>query len=289
MLDNNHIMNYNVFVKICLSLNWLRSVLSGIPLSSDTERVVYMIRRIEEDRIFTRELIGSKTNEIESEIKGIIDISFSGESAQADYDFFDIKGSALIHGIPGIGKTSIMNNCMSYALEEYGADCYELVPSEIIDSLLGKATQNLSEALQEFESKEKGILFIDELDRLCVNREEEDVSELKRMLIELMQFFDRLRATDEKVVLCCTNVITQIDPALIRRFAVVEEVPCPSKEDVVEFANICMKKSGFRGIVVGIRPNDGVLSMDKVKEVFRRALLKHDSGLISEQFILEGE
>ncbi len=157
-----------------------------------------MIRRIEEDRILSRKLIGSRANEIENEIKEIIDISFSGGPTKADYDFFDIRGSALIYGIPGIGKTSIMNNCMRYALEEYGVDCYELVPSEIIDSLLGKASQNLLEALQEFECKE-------------------------------------------------------------------------------------------RGIVVGVHSNDGVLSMDKVKEVFRRALLKRDSELISEMFVLEGE
>ena len=38
------------------------------------------------------------------------------------------------------------------------------------------------------------LLFLDEIDRLCVNRQNSnEISELKRMLIELMQFLDKMQ------------------------------------------------------------------------------------------------
>lgn len=233
-----------------------------------------MLISINKCLIANNELMGDNIRKIEEEVRGLIDISMSNNSNASLYDFFDIKGTVLLYGIPGTGKTSIMHNCMSYALKTYDADCYELFTSSIIESELGKATKNLAVVLHEFEEKKKGILFIDEMDRLCVKRESDEISELKRMLVELMQFFDRLKLVDKKVVLCCTNVIEQIDSALLRRFTICEEIGRPSSTDLVKFASVCMEKAGYEGKITGIC-NDSIKTFDDIKKVFRKSLLLH--------------
>ena len=59
-------------------------------------------------------------------------------------------------------------NCIFYCLEKYGVEAYTFDTSEIIVSNLGESTKNLHEELERFAMLERGILFIDELDRLCI-------------------------------------------------------------------------------------------------------------------------
>lgn len=230
-----------------------------------------LLNRIAEDTIQESHLYGQNANNIENEIKRLIDIIFGEDSCDVDYSFFDIRGTVLLHGVPGTGKTTIMNNCMYYALENYGTDCYELVPSEIIESALGKANSNLVEAIHKFEDKDKGILFIDELDRLCINRQSNELDELKRMLIELMQFFDRIGFSKKKMVISCTNVFSQIDDALIRRMAICEEMKEPDEHELIEFANVCREKAAIKGKIIGLKQK--MSTFDDVKRCFRNILL----------------
>ena len=79
------------------------------------------------------------------------------------------------------------------ALDKYGIEAYTIDTPEVIVSNLGESTQNIYKELDEFASLNEGILFIDEIDRLCVNRNNKDeVSELKRVLIEIMKFMDEI-------------------------------------------------------------------------------------------------
>lgn len=230
------------------------------------------LKRIDEKLISTYQLFGEEIQSIEQMIKSLIDIMMNEKSSLMDYGFFDIRGTVLLYGTPGVGKTSLMNNCMKYALEKYQADCYELATSQIVEADLGKATKNLNDALQEFEDQKKGVLFIDEIDRICISRKYDEISELKRMLIEFMQFFDKQKPSNKKVILCCTNVINQIDEALIRRFSICKEIGNPSRKELLEFANTCMKKAGYKGKVVAIKEKT-IITFDDLKRVFRNNLL----------------
>lgn len=233
-----------------------------------------LLKHIEEHRITSEcELFGIEVNNIEREIKGIIDCVYDKKECDIDFAFFDIKGTVLLSGITGVGKTSVMKNCMSYALEKYNVDCYELLTPDIISSELGKATQNMSEALKEFAALDRGILFIDELDRFCINRNSDELSELKRMLIEIMLFLERLNMKDGKVVLACTNVIEQIDEALLRRFTISKIINKPTYSDLLNFANVCMEKAGYSEKVSCIP--SGIETFDDIKKTFRDLLLRH--------------
>ncbi|MCR5661159.1 MAG: ATP-binding protein [bacterium] len=239
-----------------------------------------MLRRIDEKEILKTDLIGDDINNIEDKIKKLIDLILGESQKEIDLNFFDIKGTVLLYGLPGIGKTSVINNCISHALINYGADCYNLPTTDIIESNLGQATKNLANAIKEFENYATGILFIDELDRLCVNRNSDEVSELKRMLIELMQFFDRLKYDNKKLVLCCTNVKEQIDEALIRRFSICEELHIPREEELLKFANICMKSAGFSQTIQKIKGKE-IKTFDQIKKIFRNIILSKNQDFSS--------
>lgn len=232
--------------------------------------------KIEENRIVATPIIGSKSNNAICQIETMIDL-ICGEDVFnkiIDIDFFDINGSVLLYGIPGIGKTTIAMNCIFYCLEKYGIEAYTFKTSDIIVSNLGESTQNLHKELEEFASLKEGILFIDEIDRLCINRNNKDeVSELKRMLIELMNFLDTNSLTSRKIIIACTNVIDQLDSALIRRFSIVKEIEKPLLEDKRKFTLLCMEKCGIEERIINNEVLEKYMTMDEIKSDFREAIL----------------
>lgn len=90
-------------------------------------------------------------------------------------------------GIPGTVKTSIVNDLLTYSLEKYQVDSYTFLTTDIIEADLGKTVSNFREQIDEFGKKKQGILFVDEIDKFCVNRNNsEEISEMKRLLIEFL-------------------------------------------------------------------------------------------------------
>ncbi|WP_320034373.1 AAA family ATPase [Halarcobacter sp.] len=80
----------------------------------------------------------------------------------------------------------------------------------------------------------------DEFDRFLVSRENDDeVSELKRALISLMDFFQSI-STDHKItILATTNYFDTLEPAFKRRFSFHYELLCNKEilEKYVESLN----------------------------------------------------
>ena len=189
--------------------------------------------RFEEASIKHTDLLGKSINSVVDQINHYIDLIMDKNSTNnIDYNFFDIKGIFLFYGTPGTGKTAASHNIMKYALDNYGLEAYHINTSDIIVSGLGESVKNLCNELSCFSFHDQGILFLDEIDKLCVNRSNTDeVSELKRMLIELMQFFDSLDYKSQKIIIACTNVRDQLDKALLRRFSLQYEFKQPSFEE----------------------------------------------------------
>lgn len=239
-----------------------------------------MLRRFEEQELYEMKLIGVGCEDAAKAIKHLIDIIFEEdkENNNINYDFFDVKGTVLLHGIAGGGKTTIARNCMCYALNRYGVESYSVNVPDIIVSGLGESVKNLSDALEEFDTLEEGILFIDEIDKFFVNRESvSEISELKRLLIQFMSYIDRLSVNRKKLLIGCTNIYDQIDTALRRRFSVNEEITIPENNDKNTFFAICMQEIGVESD--GIKLSETYLgnfkTMDSIKALFRRHILDH--------------
>ena len=243
-----------------------------------------MLNKIRECELKETELFGKNVLAVYNEICNLIDIIYGkNEYDDIDWDFFDIKGTVLLYGIPGGGKTTLIKNCLNRALNLYGTESYYIETSNIIRSNLGESTSRMNRALQEFHEKEEGILFIDEIDKVCVNRKNiDEISELKRMLIELMAGIDRLNMSSKKIIIGCTNVFEQLDEALIRRFTICREIKEPSYEEKVNFFRLCMGKCGK--IVGNVQEYNELLknlkTMDSIKQLFRDSILSKSTNLL---------
>ena len=237
------------------------------------------LSRLEEDELYETKLIGNRCKCAIEDIKHLVDIIFGDDpSNNINYDFFDVKGTVLLHGIAGVGKTTIAKNCMYYALDKYGVESYSLNVPDIIVSGLGESVKNLFEALNEFTELKEGILFIDEIDKLFVNRESvSELSELKRLLIQFMGYIDGLSVNKKKLLIGCTNVYDQIDTALKRRFSINEEINIPTTEDKNTFFAVCLQELGLdsSGIKLSNEYLNQFETMDSIKSLFRRHILDH--------------
>ena len=162
---------------------------------------------------------------------------------------------------------------------------YELSMNE--ESLGTKCLFNLAPILYRV-FKDGAALFLDEIDRLCVNRENlNEISELKRTLIELMQFLDEIKYSPRKMVIGCTNIIAQLDEALIRRFSIQEEISKPTMEEKIKFVELCLKKVGCKinNTISAPKFLESYQTMDAIKKDFRDAILSGKIGEFKNKFI----
>ncbi len=235
-----------------------------------------MLYRIDESDLHETKLIGKQCEQTVNDINHLIDIVFEKNERRLNYNFFDIKGTVLLHGIAGVGKTTIARNCMSYALNKYGVESYRLDVSDIIVSGLGESVKNMHDTLNEFEELNEGILFIDEIDKVLIDRTVVgELSEMKRLLIEFMGYVDNLTVDKKKMLIGCTNVYEQIDEALKRRFSINEEIHRPLNEEKNDFFSICLLEAGIHIPALGLKSDflNRFETMDSIKGYFRKNIL----------------
>lgn len=125
--------------------------------------------------------------------------------------------TTLLYGETGTGKTTFGK----YVAYKLGLPFAYLNFSQCITSLLGGTSKNINKVF-EYISKQKCVLMLDEIDAIGIKRGKEDLGEITRVVISLMQSFDLL--DNEVIVIGATNRIDMIDEALIRRFSIKHEV-----------------------------------------------------------------
>lgn len=125
--------------------------------------------------------------------------------------------STLLYGESGTGKTTF-GKYVAYKLELPFA---YLNFSQCISSYLGSTSKNI-EKVFDYVTKQKCVLMLDEVDAIGIKRGKEDLGEMSRIVIGLMQSFDLLE--NDVIVIGATNRKDMIDEALIRRFSIIHEV-----------------------------------------------------------------
>ena len=125
--------------------------------------------------------------------------------------------STLLYGESGTGKTTF-GKYVAYKLQLPFA---YLNFSQCISSYLGSTSKNI-EKVFDYVAKQKCVLMLDEVDAIGIKRGKEDLGEMSRIVIGLMQSFDLLE--NDVIVIGATNRKDVIDEALIRRFSIIHEV-----------------------------------------------------------------
>lgn len=125
--------------------------------------------------------------------------------------------STMLYGESGTGKTTFGR----YLAYKMGLPFAYLNFSRTVDSYLGSTQKNISKVF-DYIKQQKCVFMLDEVDAIGMKRGKEDVGEMSRIVISLMQNLDTL--TSDITLLSATNRMDVIDEALLRRFTTKHEV-----------------------------------------------------------------
>lgn len=137
----------------------------------------------------------------------------------------------LLHGESGTGKTMLAK----YIAHKAGLPFIYVRFSSMVSSYLGSTQSNIAKVFQ-FARTTPCVLCFDEIDAVGMSRgQKNDVGEMNRIVIALMQEMDSL--PNDVVIIGTTNRYDRLDKALLRRFVQNHEVKHLDAEDVYTLAS----------------------------------------------------
>ena len=117
----------------------------------------------------------------------------------------------LLHGPPGTGKTLIAR-AVANEVDAY----FDVISGpEVVSKYKGESEERLREAFTRAEENAPAIVFIDEIDAIAGERDEDSDME-NRVVAQLLTLLDGLEERGRVIVIGATNRVDTIDPALRR-------------------------------------------------------------------------
>lgn len=157
----------------------------------------------------------------------------------------------LFEGLPGSGKTEAAKN-VARLLDRY---LFRVDFENLIDSKLGQTNKNIIKAFGEINmlpNANEVVILFDEIDVIALDRiNSNDVREMGRVTSTILRELDRLTELNKEIVLIATtNLYSNFDKALIRRFDAVINFNRYSDEDLIEVAEYYFSSfiKNFKGI-----------------------------------------
>lgn len=136
----------------------------------------------------------------------------------------------MLYGQSGCGKTMLAR----YIAHKAGLPFVYVRFSSLVNQYLGGTQSNIGKVF-EYARTAPCVLCFDEIDAIGMARgQANDVGEMNRIVIALMQEMDRLH--NHVIIVGTTNRFDRLDPALVRRFPIQYEVSPLSMEDARKMA-----------------------------------------------------
>ena len=183
----------------------------------------------------------------------------------------------LFHGLPGTGKTEFAR----YLADTLDRELIQKRASDLLSMWVGGTEKAIAEAFAQAEDSD-AILLLDEADSLFLNREHAQYSWERSQTNELLT---RMEAYSG-VLVCCTNLLKNLDSAVLRRFAfkvafqpLTEEgrvalferyfpsVPSHSKPGRASRPFRCSRPGDFKAVLSRVRFNAGMSAESLVAEL----------------------
>lgn len=236
----------------------------------DDELAEYIMALVAESNLYT-----PQGNDFESDFLKQIDI-INTEPLNLPLEITnDIKGiinavnhniginKFLFEGAPGTGKTEAVKH-ISRLL---GRNLFYVDFDNLIDSKLGQTNKNVTNIFNEINAIpniNKVVILFDELDVIALDRiNTNDVREMGRVTSTILREFDRLTDLNKEIVIIATtNLFSNFDKALSRRFDAVINFDRYSDEDLIEVAESYFSSfiRNFKGISKDLRLFKKILS-----------------------------
>jgi len=161
-----------------------------------------------------------------------------------------LRLSALLTGIPGTGKTTIVKAMA----KQHKIPILVIFSSKLIQSFLGESLKRIAKLMEICQNFVKNtntplILFFDEIDAIASERaNQNEVGEIKRTVISFLQELDYLLDLQLPIgVIGATNHPESLDTAVWRRFTFKFELPRPDKKVRTDIFNIFKGKFEIAG------------------------------------------
>jgi SpoVK/Ycf46/Vps4 family AAA+-type ATPase len=144
--------------------------------------------------------------------------------------------SFFFYGMPGGGKTYLVEAFAHDLMENAGYKFISLTPGDIHSGLVGVAEKIVQAAFDEAIDNAPSILFIDEIESVCGSRElKETEAHAKRLTSAFLIAYNKLRSSGKKVIFMgATNHPSMVDTAMLDRVALIQ-VPLPPVETREEY------------------------------------------------------
>lgn len=157
----------------------------------------------------------------------------------------------LFEGLPGSGKTE----AAKHVARLLDRTLYYVDFDNLIDSKLGQTNKNIASVFSEINRipyPNKAVILFDEIDVIALDRiNSNDVREMGRVTSAILRELDRLTDLNKEiVVIATTNLYSNFDKALTRRFDAVINFNRYSKEDLIEVAEYYFSTfiKNFKGV-----------------------------------------
>lgn len=162
----------------------------------------------------------------------------------------------LFEGLPGSGKTE----AAKHVARLLDRTLFSVDFDNLIDSKLGQTNKNISLVFNEINMiphVNKAVILFDEIDVIALDRiNSNDVREMGRVTSTILRELDRLTDLNKEIVIIATtNLYSNFDKALVRRFDAVINFNRYSKEDLIEVAEFYFSSfvKNFKGVSKDIR------------------------------------
>ncbi|CAJ1943164.1 unnamed protein product [Cylindrotheca closterium] len=149
----------------------------------------------------------------------------------------------LFHGPSGCGKTQAAR-CLAASLN---LPTIQVRAADVLDKWLGGSEALLRSLFARARAASPCVLFLDEIDAIAINREEDDTQNLSsRILSTLLNEMDGVSSsitTSRVLVIACTNRLQALDSALLRPGRLQEHfhLDLPNTEELLEILTLRTK------------------------------------------------
>ena len=151
-----------------------------------------------------------------------------------------VPNGILLYGPPGTGKTLMARALAGTA----GVKFFAANASDFVNIWVGQGATNVRALYAAAKKNAPSIVFIDEIDALGGARNPGQHQEYRQTLNALLAEMDGMDKDSGVLTIAATNVLSELDPALIRpgRFDRKIAIPLPNYDDRLAIIRLYAKK-----------------------------------------------